>query len=226
MSNDLLPTVPACRSILTLGRGNLKSAPRYSRFAHDRVSASVGGETPVSLIAAISCQRSIPTRGQVLHSQRDRSLRLSFATCGPIHQVRGETAVPHPDQPVLCNGSGRRVGGETTDELEHAARPGLGLSTRARGSWRDGRVASGAGAKVYPRVGGETSADSNLPSLLAAQGSIPAWAGKPRRVADSRHRFAVGSIPAWAGKPCQSAVLVPRLRTNRSIPAWAGKPHL
>ena len=121
--------------------------------------------------------------------------------------------------------------------------------------WR-GRA---GGLQVHPRVGGETAADVRERSV--AEGPSPRGRGNPP--GDVCCHGADGSIPAWAGKPggrpstvCRAAVhprvggetgairdLIgvlrgpsPRGRGNRypeppvivkegSIPAWAGKPH-
>ena len=112
--------------------------------------------------------------------------------------------------------------------------------------------------RVYPRVGGETKVSS--PSTKGTEGLSPRGRGNPPRSRSRRGRSR--SIPAWAGKPrrlsigrCErgvyprvggetsprikllsvSAGLSPRGRGNptrkirekdirRSIPAWAGKP--
>ena len=113
-------------------------------------------------------------------------------------------------------------------------------------------------SEVYPRVGGETHewrpTTTSDPGLSprgrgnlglrglsrASTGSIPAWAGKPRRSARSGPRSSVyprvgGETPSCCSMPSCIAGLSPRGRGNRraaaaaaprpgSIPAWAGKP--
>ena len=112
--------------------------------------------------------------------------------------------------------------------------------------------------RVYPRVGGETSSNLRAGEIIAglsprgrgnrrcsesgqgAGGSIPAWAGKPRRWCRRSPPTAVyprvgGETSTCAASLARSRGLSPRGRGNhhhhtiivdhkRSIPAWAGKP--
>ena len=111
---------------------------------------------------------------------------------------------------------------------------------------------------VYPRVGGETTPiitdmtpeqglsprgrgnPASIPGAAAGAGSIPAWAGKPKRCRTARTERWV--YPRVGGETCKPGTpgfpdlgLSPRGRGNRtagsylselsrSIPAWAGKP--
>ena len=132
-----------------------------------------------------------------------------------------------------------------------------GLSPRGRGNLEqlgDGR----GGWSVYPRVGGATADDGqgapfgdglsprgrgNLSDSVAvwtATGSIPAWAGQPRKTRrDSRSHGVYprvgGATPKLRAYPPPGRGLSPRGRGNRSpsseyeysvgsIPAWAGQP--
>ena len=113
--------------------------------------------------------------------------------------------------------------------------------------------------RVHPRVGGETQAGEQWSSsqtgpsprgrgnrehrakLRLADGSIPAWAGKPpaAQVASTRrevHPRVGGETSAGSGMPSCIKGPSPRGRGNhectggrsgaqRSIPAWAGKPR-
>ena len=112
---------------------------------------------------------------------------------------------------------------------------------------------------VYPRVGGETvvlrkclsTQDGLSPRgrgnrlqlcvALIADGSIPAWAGKPERTSSIERKVEVyprvgGETGAIVGQIQSDQGLSPRGRGNRffscafvssfrSIPAWAGKPR-
>ena len=117
---------------------------------------------------------------------------------------------------------------------------------------------AGRGPEVYPRVGGETTATAapgcgspglsprgrgNHPVVragLGEHGSIPAWAGKPRKAGAAPAPARVyprvgGETELGVLAPVLSTGLSPRGRGNpqsragraaepRSIPAWAGKP--
>ena len=111
---------------------------------------------------------------------------------------------------------------------------------------------------VYPRVGGETERDSGLPAYLGGLSprgrgnlpellgtadpgrSIPAWAGKPRRlpagpgapavyprvggetaITQLRGVIKTGLSPRGRGNPVRSSLAAD---DPGSIPAWAGKP--
>ena len=118
-----------------------------------------------------------------------------------------------------------RVGGETCHRLTRYARCN-GLSPRGRGNPRNAsataqasgsipawagkpprRMAGAPPPKVYPRVGGETSAVGIISD--GQSGLSPRGRGNRRR--QIMPMLSSGSIPAWAGKPraspCASADL-------------------
>ena len=110
-----------------------------------------------------------------------------------------------------------RVGGETNrivrkkfegDGLSPRGRgnrdPGVGDEARARSipAWAGkppARASMGGWDRVYPRVGGETTANRNRAQIVA--GLSPRGRGNP--VAPVWPTLSLRSIPAWAGKPSQ-----------------------
>ena len=183
---------------------------------------------------------------------RGRSTRRSSLPVYP--RVGGETGIDYLPAHVFGGLSPRgrgNLGVIAWRISRNGSIPAWAGKPRVRRRWR-------LVMRVYPRVGGETDV-CTLPQT--------AWAGlSPRgrgnHLRDRRKQLADGSIPAWAGKPtgscchCYSSGVYPRVggetrgslrwltrlpglsprgRGNllddvgsipflRSIPAWAGKP--
>ena len=143
----------------------------------------------------------------------------------------------------------------------HSSPDGLVDHVRSIPAWagKPGSARSSTiGLTVHPRVGGETSScgrrcrmrrgpsprgRGNLPEptpRMSIKGSIPAWAGKPRRAPVMIQAFWVhprvgGETRVRRASGCCHSGPSPRGRGNRlqprsrcrpvgSIPAWAGKP--
>ena len=193
--------------------------------------------------------RSIPA-----WAGKPRSGRLTFPRRKVYPRVGGETPSSRQQQPIDRGLSPRGRGNPRKNQAERT-HPG------SIPAWA-GKPATSrcppTTERVYPRVGGETVAVAELvdcrPGLsprgrgnragpvpaVRDGGSIPAWAGKPRRTVAIPYPSRVyprvgGETPKLRPIEHDSTGLSPRGRGNpvrrgrgrdgrRSIPAWAGKP--
>ena len=180
---------------------------------------------------------------------------LAQPSAGRVHpRVGGETEIG-PITLVYAGGPSPRGRGNLLRRL------GGNVLDRSIPAWAgkpQGPSSPETRSTVHPRVGGETSGavSVNVPSLgpsprgrgnrgvldaeVKRMGSIPAWAGKPRRwraatkawevhprvggetLHAAEHRGgADGPSPRGRGNPGSCGV---SMGVDRSIPAWAGKP--
>ena len=235
-----------------------------------RVYPRVGGETTYHSVCAVTAGglsprgRGNPVRPQdvVAHlgsipawAGKPRCRRRFHRQREVYPRVGGETYDPGEWQPPVAGLSPRGRGNRRAwprNRTEFGSIP----AWAGKPVGRDGPAAF---TEVYPRVGGETRwrrssaviglglsprGRGNRPDELRelpADGSIPAWAGKPQSTATplgiAKVYPRVGGETAAAMAHIDEGVgLSPRGRGNprrrlpsaavpRSIPAWAGKPH-
>ena len=151
--------------------------PASASGSPPRVYPRTGGGTPFAIRKAIS------VRGLSPHGRGNRRHRRQFAVSrGSIPARAGEPA--RSGRASDARGVYPRTGGGTEAKI---------FDTLPR----DG---------VYPRTGGGTR-DTFIGGRLAAQGSIPARAGEPRR-SEAQGASTAGSIPARAGEPLPSNRLI------------------
>ena len=177
--------------------------------------------------------------------------------CSEVYpRVGGETG-RSDDSAAACAGLSPRGRGNLSTISSCRSRSG---SIPAWAGKPGAAISGGVAVWVYPRVGGETSTRSATATTCAGlsprgrgnrlsqysdldlAGSIPAWAGKPRRGGAHARLEAVyprvgGETSGGRRRRTPSRGLSPRGRGNprpigpfltgqRSIPAWAGKPSM
>ena len=183
---------------------------------HPQVYPRVGGETAFT--------RMLPCPAAGL-SPRGRGNRLVNGVIRSVVRSIPAWAGKPPDGSTDRSPSAvyPRVGGETVNVV-HTAAPSSGLSPRGRGNLpqrddrylRLGSIPAWAGkpptalacareGTVYPRVGGETQADTLAAELM--RGLSPRGRGNLRTSLDQA--ISPWSIPAWAGKPNERRLAMP-----------------